>query len=138
MLKNVAQYTEKIENARFANCSDEKLLELLNSQLEYALNNSSFYHERLEGRLPLASISELKSLPFTAPHDIVSRGRDMICVSAGEIQRIVLYHGKGQLSGGAFPFKLPLNALHHGRVLQRVPMLDQKVNFHGIVNTCPG
>jgi len=95
MLKNVAQYTEKIENARFANCSDEKLLELLNSQLEYALNNSSFYHERLEGRLPLASISELKSLPFTAPHDIVSRGRDMICVSAGEIQRIVSLFSSG-------------------------------------------
>lgn len=95
MLKNAAQYTKKIENARFANCSDEMLLELLNAQLKYACENSSFYRERLDGRFPLAGINELDSLPFTTPHDLISQGRDMICVSAGEIQRIVSLFSSG-------------------------------------------
>ncbi|MBR4953288.1 MAG: AMP-binding protein [Oscillospiraceae bacterium] len=98
MLISSAEYKAKIENAVFANCSDERLLALLNEQIGYACEKSDFYRERLSTYPQLGDISDLHRLPFTTSEDLVNHGRRMICVSAGEIQRIVSLFSSGTIA----------------------------------------
>ena len=87
-------YSAKINNASFVNVSEESILRTLNKQLEYASSRSSFY-AHLADRLPLSSLDELSSLPLMSAEDILRRGKEMLCVSASQIQRIVSLQTSG-------------------------------------------
>ena len=87
-------YSAKINNASFVNVSEESILRALNEQLEYASSRSSFY-AHLADRLPLSSLDELSSLPLMSAEDILRRGKEMLCVSASQIQRIVSLQTSG-------------------------------------------
>ena len=87
-------YSAKINNASFVDVSEESILRALNEQLEYASSRSSFYAYLAEF-LPLSSLEDISALPLMSPEDIVSRGREMLCVSASQIRRIVSLQTSG-------------------------------------------
>ena len=87
-------YSAKINNASFVNVSEESILRALNEQLEYASSRSSFY-AHLADFHPLSSLEDISSLPLMSAEDIVSRGREMLCVSASQIRRIVSLQTSG-------------------------------------------
>ena len=68
-------------------------LDLVNAQLAYAASRCSFYAGWYQG--PLRDIRELSRLPFTTAQDILEQGRDMICVSAAQVQRVVSLRSSG-------------------------------------------
>ena len=89
-------HSSKVNNASFVNVSEESILRELNAQLEYASSRSSFY-AHLEGTLPLRSLEDISSLPFISADDITRHGREMLCVSASQIRRIVSLQTSGTL-----------------------------------------
>ncbi len=90
-------YSAKINSASFVNVSEESILRALNAQLEYASSRSSFY-AHLADTPPLRSLDELSSLPLISAEDITHRGKEMLCVSASQIQRIVSLQTSGTQS----------------------------------------
>lgn len=88
-------YEEKINNASFVNVSADAVLQRLNERLRYAVERSSYYRETLSASLPLRCLEDIEKLPFTDAETVRSRGREMICVGAGEIQRIVSLRSSG-------------------------------------------
>lgn len=71
-------------------------LNMLNAQLRYARQNSRFYNRVLQDcRLPLASVGDLSSVPFTTPDDVQIHGKEMVCVGADQIERIVTIPSTG-------------------------------------------
>ena len=87
-------YSAKINTASFVDVSEESILRALNGQLEYASSRSSFY-AHLSGFLPLPALEDIAALPLMSAEDIVSHGREMLCVSASQIQRIVSLQTSG-------------------------------------------
>jgi phenylacetate-coenzyme A ligase PaaK-like adenylate-forming protein len=72
-------------------------LNKINETLAFAINNCNFYgkkYKEFENR-PLKSLEEISGLPFTTPEELRLYGHDMICVSAGEISRIVTLNTSG-------------------------------------------
>jgi phenylacetate-coenzyme A ligase PaaK-like adenylate-forming protein len=65
-------------------------LSALNRTLEHAVRNSSFYREKF-GKVKLNSLSELSSLPYTTPEDLRNDPMGMLCVTPGQISRIVTF-----------------------------------------------
>ncbi len=90
-------YSAKVNTASFVDVSEESILRALNEQLEYASSRSSFYAHLAES-LPLSSLEDISALPLMSAEDIVSRGREMLCVSASQIRRIVSLHTSGTTS----------------------------------------
>ncbi len=87
-------YSAKINKASFVDVSEESILRALNAQLEYASSRSSFY-AHLADKLPLRSLGDVSSLPLISADDISAHGREMLCVSASRIQRIVSLQTSG-------------------------------------------
>ena len=87
-------YRDIIENSIFVSQSESGILKSLNAQAEYASFRSPFYAPIRE-HLPLSSLSELGKLPFCSAEDIRLRGKDMLCVPASRIQRIVSLFSSG-------------------------------------------
>lgn len=85
---------EMIKNSSFVSANESGILKALNSQAEYASFCCSYY-KPLRDMLPLASLSELEKLPFTDSETIRAHGREMLCVSAGKIHRIVSLFSSG-------------------------------------------
>jgi phenylacetate-CoA ligase len=71
-------------------------LDKLNETLELARGKSAFYKKHFEG-LPetLASLNDLRQFPFTTAEDIRENPLRFVCVSQGEIQRIVTLQTSG-------------------------------------------
>lgn len=62
--------------------------EKIKETFELAAANSPYYAE-LYKDCRLESMEDFKKLPFTTPEDVCEHGLDMLCVSQGEISRIV-------------------------------------------------
>jgi phenylacetate-CoA ligase len=71
-------------------------LEKLNETLALARDRSPFYKKHFEG-LPetLSALDDLQQFPFTTPEDIRQNPLRFVCVSQGEIQRIVTLQTSG-------------------------------------------
>lgn len=69
-------------------------LAALNETLAWARARSRFYRERLPGAA-LASLDELAALPFTTADDIRAHPLHFVCVSQGEIARVVTLDTSG-------------------------------------------
>ena len=75
---------------------DAYRLRMLNQQLDYAQRHSRYYQRLLHGAgLPLRSCSAMVELPFTTAEDLIRYGKEMVCVSAEEIARIVTIQTTG-------------------------------------------
>jgi len=85
---------EMIKNSSFVSANESGILNALNSQAEYASFCCSYY-KPLRDMLPLSSLGELEKLPFTDSETIRAHGREMLCVSAGKIHRIVSLFSSG-------------------------------------------
>lgn len=74
-------------------------LDRLKTILEYARRHSKFYAERLRGIgvEKLATLSDMQSIPFTWPEDIVHAPKAFICVPQRDIARIITLTTSGSL-----------------------------------------
>lgn len=79
----------EIRSTAFAAVPENMRLSLLNRQLAYAAARSPYYREHLIGIPPLQRMSDLRALPFTDAEILRREGRRLVCVSAGEVARIV-------------------------------------------------
>lgn len=72
-------------------------LTTLKKTMDFARNNSPFYKDRLGDINPndLKSMKDITSLPFTYPEDLANSGLQMLCVSQGEIARVVTLQTSG-------------------------------------------
>lgn len=71
-------------------------LAALNETLARARARSPFYRERLSGAPPaLSSLDETTALPFTTAGDLRESGLRFLCVSQGDIQRVVTLDTSG-------------------------------------------
>ncbi len=91
-------YREKIEKAGFTAVSEDEILTSLRRQIEYARSRSSFYAEHLRNISLPEKLEDMASLPFTGPDCIRDHGKSMVCVSAGEVRRIVSLFSSGTSS----------------------------------------
>lgn len=97
-------------------------LDRLKKVIRYARKNSPFYRERLNG-LPdgfLSCLEDLSRVPFTTEADLRERHRDMLCVSHGDVSRVVTLKTSGST---ALPKRLyftdqdldlTIDFFHHG------------------------
>ena len=96
----------------------EEKLTLLNEQLEYARENSTFYSYLPETHIN--SLDELKTITTISARDIIENGHAMICCPAGRIQRMVSMSTSGttaQAKRIAFTqsdLKNTVEFFHHG------------------------
>ena len=81
--------------APFFAVSDDVQLELLNRRLAYAAAHSRFYRKTLGEPDTLHSLCDLKKLPFTDSGALLNHGKEMLCVRADEIMRIVSMRSSG-------------------------------------------
>ena len=83
---------EKINHGDLQSCQLDKL----NETLELARGKSAFYKKHFEG-LPetLSNLDDLQLFPFTTAEDIRQNPLRFVCVSQGEIQRIVTLQTSG-------------------------------------------
>lgn len=109
---------EKLETSDLEQYQTEKL----RSIIKYAHDNSPFYRERLWD-LPedfLNHPKDMAAAPFTSETDVRERSLDMLCVSRGEIARVVTLPSPG---AGLLPKRLfftdddqeqTMDFFHHG------------------------
>ncbi|HEX2768309.1 MAG TPA: AMP-binding protein [Geobacteraceae bacterium] len=67
----------------------------LRETIEHARRHSPFYRRHLEGCVDPVSLAELARLPFTFPADLQADDLRFLCVSRGEIERIVTLASSG-------------------------------------------
>jgi phenylacetate-coenzyme A ligase PaaK-like adenylate-forming protein len=95
-------------------------LDRLHETLAYAREQSPFYRRQLAGSGTPASLGEMATLPFTTPDQIREDDRRFLCVSAGEIERVVTLHSSGttappkRLHFTAHDLELTVDFFHHG------------------------
>ena len=72
----------------------------LNQTLAYVRKNSPFYRQRLESTpdRPLTGLGQTAGLPLTTAEDIRRHHLDMLCVSHGEVTRVVTMQTSGTTS----------------------------------------
>ena len=75
-------------------------LDLLNETLLHARKNSPFYRQRLKDGpdLPLTDLSRIAELPFTTAEDLRQHHLQMLCVSLGDVARVVTMQTSGTSS----------------------------------------
>jgi phenylacetate-coenzyme A ligase PaaK-like adenylate-forming protein len=76
-------------------------LAMLRRTLRMAQENSPFYAERLSGvdaETDIASLADMRKIPFTTESDLRNRGLSMLCVPQRDVSRIVTLQTSG--SGG--------------------------------------
>lgn len=71
-------------------------LERLNRTIALARKKSRFYAQRLAGiSIELERLADLANIPFTTPEELRSEGLQFLCVSQGDIQRVVTLDTSG-------------------------------------------
>ena len=72
-------------------------LERLRATVDHARNQSPFYRKHLEGidGAGLDTLADIARLPFTTPADILADDLRFLCVSQGEIERVVTLRSSG-------------------------------------------
>ncbi|NVO00499.1 MAG: AMP-binding protein [Geobacteraceae bacterium] len=72
-------------------------LERLRATIEHARRQSPFYRQHLAGRAEseLRTLADIATLPFTTPADILEDDLRFLCVSQGEIERVVTLQSSG-------------------------------------------
>lgn len=86
---------EKVNTANLTREDIDKYqLEKLKETFKMATAKSPYYAE-LYKDCRLGSMEDFKKLPFTTPADVCEHGLDMLCVSQGEISRIVTMDTSG-------------------------------------------
>lgn len=72
-------------------------LRLLNETLVWVRQHSALYRERLAHlpNRPLASLDDVRTLPFTTPDDLAREAGRLVCVSQDEIRRVVTLQTSG-------------------------------------------
>lgn len=72
-------------------------LERLNQVLAYARERSPFYRDHLDRRAPqyLASLADWEKVPFVTAADLRAQHQRMLCVSHGEVARVVTLRTSG-------------------------------------------
>ncbi len=75
-------------------------LRKMDETLRYARSKSPFYRTRLsrDGDTELSSVADLARLPFTTAADLRCNGLQLLCVSQGEIERVVTLQTSGTTS----------------------------------------
>lgn len=95
-------------------------LDRLHETLAYVREQSPFYRQQLTESGTPASLEEMATLPFTTPDQIREDDRRFLCVSAGEIERVVTLHSSGttappkRLHFTAHDLELTVDFFHHG------------------------
>jgi len=76
-------------------------LHKLKKTIELAYEKSAFYKRLLDnaGIEPddIQSFEDLKKIPFTEPSDLAAKPYDFLCVSQGEIERIITFTSSGTI-----------------------------------------
>ncbi len=92
-------YRLKCRNSSLNRLDDYQLAQL-NRTLDRVLEKSPFYGRRLkEGpRRPLSDLAQMAELPFTTAEDVRRCHLDMLCVSHGEVARVVTLQTSGTTS----------------------------------------
>jgi len=99
---------------------EEYQLARLGDTIEYVKRHSPFYRELLADCNQPASLKELAGLPFTTPADIRESDHRFLCVSQGEIERVVTLRSSGttapskRLHFTADDLELTIDFFHHG------------------------
>ena len=72
-------------------------LDRLRATVEHASKHSPFYRQKLSGinAADLHSLADISGLPFTVPADILGNDLRFLCVSQGEIERVVTLRSSG-------------------------------------------
>lgn len=72
-------------------------LERLRTAVDRAYSQSPFYRQKLAGVCgsDLKSLDDIAALPFTTPADILANDLRFLCVSHGEIERVVTLNSSG-------------------------------------------
>jgi phenylacetate-CoA ligase len=70
-------------------------LERLRDTISWARTRSPFYRRALAGAEELADLGDLERLPFTTADDLREQGLQLLCVSQGEISRVVTLSTSG-------------------------------------------
>lgn len=94
-------------------------LHALNSVFELVYDRSGFYRSRF-GKVRLQSLEDIAFLPFTTPDDLLGDPLKMLCVSPGEINRIVSLPTSGTTGSSKRVYftqgdqELCIDFFHHG------------------------
>lgn len=94
----------------------------INETMQHVMENSSFYKEKYKGftNCAFGSLEEISDLPFTTTDELIAHGKNMICVSAGDISRIVTLKTSGTTGNPkriyftADDQELTVDYFHHG------------------------
>lgn len=97
-------------------------MDRFNRTLAYVRQNSPFYRRLLAGfpRESLSGPDDISTLPFTTADDLRQRHLDMLCVSQGEISRVVTLRTSGTTGSPKRLFftdddlELTIDFFHHG------------------------
>jgi phenylacetate-CoA ligase len=97
-------------------------LERLNETLAWVKEKSPFYRKRLSSirNVFFSDLSQLSQVPFTTPDDVRLHHLDMLCVSHGEVARIITLQTSGtsdapkRLYFSQKDLELTIDFFHHG------------------------
>ena len=67
----------------------------LQSVILYGKSRSSFYRKHFEGYAIPKSLAEFQKYPLIKEHDLAEKGLQMLCVSQGEIERVITLFTSG-------------------------------------------
>jgi phenylacetate-coenzyme A ligase PaaK-like adenylate-forming protein len=99
---------------------EEYQLRKLRETIEHARRHSPFYSQQLEDCGDPASLAELARFPFTFPADLQADDLRFLCVSRGEIERVVTLASSGttapakRLHFTVEDLELTIDFFHHG------------------------
>jgi phenylacetate-coenzyme A ligase PaaK-like adenylate-forming protein len=99
---------------------EEYQLRKLQETIGHARRHSPFYRQQLEGCGNPASLAELARFPFTFPADLQADELRFLCISRGEIERVVTLASSGTLAPAkrlhftAEDLELTIDFFHHG------------------------
>jgi len=86
---------ESQKNVSLASLSDYQLA-MLNYQMEYVKKKSRFYASHLSGfTSSITNLCDFSGFPFTTAEDTQMSAADFVCVSAGQVERIVTIRSTG-------------------------------------------
>ncbi len=94
----------------------------LRATVEHARSHSPFYQRQLAGIVDtgLRSLEDISALPFTTPADILAHDLRFLCVSQGEIERVVTLCSSGTTNAAKRlhftrqELELTVDFFHHG------------------------
>ncbi len=104
-------------------------LDHLNQTLDHVKKNSPFYRRRLShlSDQPLTNLSQVADLPMTTADDLREHHLDMLCVSHGQVTRVVTMQTSGttaspkRLYFSEADLALNIDFFHHGLTCMMAP-----------------